>query len=174
MHPTYRKAQTLPPQGKVSRSLITLALSIHLDRMWVRLNFSELTSTAQGTASMEFYQLKTFITVAEEGSLSRAATKVFVSLPAVSAQIKALEDEFGVQLFNRTAKGVHLTTAGSRLLVEAYAILAAASKMTTAVQLLRDELLGCARIGVLTDTLPLRLGELILDLSCHYPKLEVR
>jgi DNA-binding transcriptional LysR family regulator len=123
---------------------------------------------------MEFYQLKTFIAVAEEGSLSRAATKVFVSLPAVSAQIKALEDEFGVQLFNRTAKGVHLTTAGSRLLVEAHAILAAGSKMTTAAQLLRDELLGCARIGVLTDTLPLRLGELILDLSYHYPKLEVR
>src|SRR6478609_4414162 len=54
---------------------------------------------------MEPYQLKTFVAIAREGSLTRAAERVFTSAPAVSAQLKALEDELGVKLFERTPRG---------------------------------------------------------------------
>jgi DNA-binding transcriptional LysR family regulator len=51
---------------------------------------------------MELYQLKGFVAVAESGHLTRAADKLHVSQPALSAQVKAVEDELGVTLFERT------------------------------------------------------------------------
>jgi DNA-binding transcriptional LysR family regulator len=58
---------------------------------------------------MEFYQLRSFVAVAEAGHLTRAAEKLHVSQPAVSAQIKALEDELELALFERTSSGMVLT-----------------------------------------------------------------
>jgi DNA-binding transcriptional LysR family regulator len=75
---------------------------------------------------VEIYQLKTFVAVAAEGNLTRAAERVFTSPPVVSAQLKALEDELGVRLFDRTPRGMVLTTAGQRLLAEAHRTIAAA------------------------------------------------
>jgi len=63
---------------------------------------------------MELYQLKTFVTVAEEGHLTRAAERLFTSQPAISAHIKSLEEELGVTLFHRTPKGMQLTTEGEK------------------------------------------------------------
>src|SRR5258706_14330728 len=68
---------------------------------------------------MELYQLRSFAAVAELGHLTRAAEKLHISQPALSAQIKALEDELGVALFERTPSGMTLTAAGQRLLTEA-------------------------------------------------------
>ncbi len=53
---------------------------------------------------MELYQLRTFVAVAEAQNLTRAAQRLNASGPAVSAQIKALEEELGVDLFARTAR----------------------------------------------------------------------
>ena len=53
---------------------------------------------------MELYQIKSFIAVAEEGNLTRASTRLFASQPAVSAHIKSLEEELGLNLFERTEK----------------------------------------------------------------------
>lgn len=64
---------------------------------------------------MEFYQLRTFTMVAEEGHLTRAARRLNASQPAVSAHIKSLEDELRVSLFLRTPKGMVLTDAGKKL-----------------------------------------------------------
>ena len=72
---------------------------------------------------MELYQLKTFVTVAEESHLTRAAERLNTSQPALSAHIKALEDELGLPLFERTAKGMKLTHAGSVLQSKAQAAL---------------------------------------------------
>ena len=63
--------------------------------------------------------LALFVRAAEMRNLTRAAERVFTSPPAVSAQLKALEDEFGVRLFERGPRGMTLTPAGERLLAEA-------------------------------------------------------
>src|SRR5512140_294423 len=64
---------------------------------------------------MELYQLRTFLAIARTGNLTRAASILATSQPAVSAQLRALEDELGVELFSRTSRGMELTAAGLAL-----------------------------------------------------------
>jgi DNA-binding transcriptional LysR family regulator len=73
---------------------------------------------------MELRQLRYFVTAAEEGNISRAAQKIFLTQPALSRQIKALEDELGLQLLERKANSIRLTSAGETLLTEAREVLA--------------------------------------------------
>jgi DNA-binding transcriptional LysR family regulator len=72
---------------------------------------------------MELRHLRYFVGVAEMENVSRAALKLHVSQPALSAQIRDLEDEIGLQLFERTAKSLKLTRAGRAFLDEAQAVL---------------------------------------------------
>jgi DNA-binding transcriptional LysR family regulator len=72
---------------------------------------------------MELRHLRYFVNVAEMENVSRAALKLHVSQPALSAQIRDLEDEIGFQLLERTAKSVRLTKAGRAFLDEARAVL---------------------------------------------------
>ncbi len=123
---------------------------------------------------MELYQLRTFVTVAQEGNLTRASEKLFTSLPAVSAQVKALEEEFGVQLFRRTARGMSLTEAGTRLLAEAGRTLEAAGRVKAAAAQVRGEVTGSVRMGTVTDPLSLRLGEVLVRLAERHPGLTMR
>lgn len=63
---------------------------------------------------MELRQLRYFVSVARERSFSKASEKLHIAQPALSRQIQLLEDEFGVELLHRTAKGAHTTEAGRR------------------------------------------------------------
>src|SRR4029077_9459343 len=72
---------------------------------------------------MELRHLRYFVAVAEMENVSRAALKLHVSQPALSAQIRDLEDEIGFQLLERTAKSVRLTKAGRAFLEEARTVL---------------------------------------------------
>src|SRR6059058_3584351 len=72
---------------------------------------------------MELRHLRYFIGVAEEENVSRAALKLHVSQPALSRQIRDLEDELGFLLLERSAKSVRLTEAGRAFLTEARAVL---------------------------------------------------
>ena len=68
-------------------------------------------------------QLESFIAVAEEENLSRAARRLCVSQPPLTRRIQSLEDELGVPLFRRTARGMRLMPAGHSLLPHARQIL---------------------------------------------------
>ena len=65
---------------------------------------------------MDFHQLEAFLEAANRGSFRRAAAALYLSRPSVSARIQALEDEVGVALFHRTARGVRLTDMGRTFL----------------------------------------------------------
>lgn len=73
---------------------------------------------------MELRQLRYFIAIAEHGSFSRAAARLHVSQPPLSTQVKNLEDELGVKLFERNNRGVTLTAAGTAFYEETRAALA--------------------------------------------------
>ena len=120
---------------------------------------------------MELYQLKTFVAIAQEGSLTRAAERVFTSAPAVSAQLKALEDELGVKLFERTPRGMSLTTAGRSLLDEAERTLASATRIRSAAEQIRGATQGAVRFGTVADPVALRLGDVLVKLAERHPQL---
>src|SRR5260370_19870879 len=78
---------------------------------------------------VEIRQLTYFVTVAEQLSFGRAAERLHIVQPAVSQQIRRLERELGVPLFDRSSRHVRLTAAGGRLLPDALAVLAAADRV---------------------------------------------
>jgi DNA-binding transcriptional LysR family regulator len=119
-------------------------------------------------AIMEIYQLRSFAAVAEVGHLTRAAERLHISQPALSSQIKALEDELGLALFERTPAGMALTSAGRRLLTQAQSVLSAAQALRHEAGALRGEIAGTVRLGTLADPEFIRLGELLsLTLQKH-------
>jgi len=126
------------------------------------------------SSPMELYQLKTFVAIAQEGSLTRAAERVFTSAPAVSAQLKALEDELGVKLFERTPRGMALTEAGRGLLSEAERTLASAARMRSAAEEMRGVAQGVVRFGTVVDPVALRLGEVLIKLAERHPQVTLQ
>ncbi len=122
---------------------------------------------------MELYQLRTFATVAEERHLTRAAERLHVSQPAVSGQIKALEQEFDIRLFERAASGMGLTVAGRELLGHAQRVLAAADEMKRAAKRLSGEVVGTLRIGTVSNPQSIRLGDLLAAAVQRHPRLEL-
>jgi DNA-binding transcriptional LysR family regulator len=83
---------------------------------------------------MELRQLRYFVAVAETGNISRAAQKIFLTQPALSRQIKALEDEIGQCLLERQAHSIRLTPAGEALVREARELLHSADEMVERVR----------------------------------------
>jgi DNA-binding transcriptional LysR family regulator len=122
---------------------------------------------------MELYQLRSFAAVAEAGHLTRAAEKLHISQPALSAQIKALEDELEVVLFQRNPGGMALTEGGRRLLEEAEKVLAAVQALRTEARALRGQVSGRMRIGTLYDPEFIRLGEFLGAAVERHPLIEL-
>jgi DNA-binding transcriptional LysR family regulator len=121
---------------------------------------------------MELYQLRSFVTVANEGHLTRAAKRLFISQPAVSAHIKALEEELGVVLFTRTPHGMTLTKEGELLKVQAEKSLNDIDKLFQQAQLLQHKLAGTAKIGLNTHPDFLKTAEFFSVMKGHYPHME--
>ena len=122
---------------------------------------------------MELYQLRSFVAVAELGQLTRAAERLHLSQPAVSAQIKALEDELAATLFERGAAGMTLTPAGRHLLPHAERVLAASKALIAEAQSLRGEVTGRIRLGTVGDPELTRLPDVLRRAVDFYPLLEI-
>ncbi len=123
---------------------------------------------------MEIYQLRAFVTVAKLGHLTRAAEALHVTQPAVTGQIKALEEQLGVALFDRRPGRIMLTRTGERLLPEAEAVLAAAGALLGRARELQGEVSGTLVIGTVGDQAALRLGSLLGGLVKALPLLEIK
>jgi DNA-binding transcriptional LysR family regulator len=122
---------------------------------------------------MELYQLRGFAAVAESGHLTRAAERLHLSQPALSAQIKALEDELGVQLFERGPAGMTLTAAGKRLLPEAAKVLADAASLHGKARAMEGEVVGHVRVGTLSDPGFIRLADFLAQATARFPLVEI-
>ncbi|HZZ09451.1 MAG TPA: LysR family transcriptional regulator [Paraburkholderia sp.] len=121
---------------------------------------------------MDLTLLRAFVTVAREGNLTRAAVQLHLTQPAVSLQIKHLQETLGVVLFTRTSHGLSLTRDGQALLPHAERALGAASDVQRAAASLRHEVRGRLRIGTILDPTFLRLGGFLKQLVETWPRIE--
>ncbi len=117
--------------------------------------------------------MRTLVAVAEDGHLTRAAERLHISQPAVSAHIKALEQLLDVKLFERTATGMVLTAAGSLVVERAHAVLAAADDLRRSAAELKGDLIGVLRVGSVSDPQSNRVGDLLACAVRRYPKLQI-
>jgi DNA-binding transcriptional LysR family regulator len=99
---------------------------------------------------MELRHLRYFVAIAEERSFTRAAERLWVAQPGLSAQIRRLEAELGVRLFERHSRGVDLTEAGTLFLERARATLAAADAASSIGSDLKGGVTGTLRVGLAT------------------------
>jgi LysR family hca operon transcriptional activator len=123
---------------------------------------------------MELRHLKYFVAVAEELSFSRAAERVRVAQPALSAQIRSLEEELGVQLLERHSRGVALTQVGKVFLQEARNTIKQAERAATSAQEAARGLLGELRIGCITSFTNEHLLRLVRAYRCAFPNVDLR
>jgi DNA-binding transcriptional LysR family regulator len=116
--------------------------------------------------------LKAFCAVAREGSVSRAAQRLHLTQPAVSLQIKALQERSKLQLFTRTPKGLALTRDGAALLPQADKVLAALQDFGQSARSLHSTLRGTLRVGTILDPEFTRLGEFLKHLVESAPQVD--
>ena len=105
------------------------------------------TSVRRGL-TIDIKQLKYFIAIVEEGSLSAAAARIGIAQPSLSQHVKGLEERLGVELLIRSPKGVTLTDAGQTLLSHAHDILAAVERAKEEVRLSGAEPYGRVAFGL--------------------------
>lgn len=122
---------------------------------------------------MELHQLAYFVAVAEEGSFTRAAERLHVAQPGVSAQVKRLERELGQQLLDRSGRTVRLTDVGAAALPHARAALAAVQGVREAVEELAGLVRGQVAIGMVTSAGPVGLPDLLAGFHERYPAVEI-
>lgn len=122
---------------------------------------------------MDTYRLKYFLAIADEGSINRAATLLGIAQPALSRQLRLLEQELGVTLFQRTARGVQLTEDGEQLRATATAPL---RQLELAMKYIGSPLARMQRglrIGLLPTTAELLAPALLDSLSAAFPRADL-
>lgn len=123
---------------------------------------------------MDFTQLRAFVTVAQEGNLTRAAARLHVTQPAVSLQIKSLQAALNLQLFSRAPGGMVLTDDGAKLLPYAERVIASITEFRQGADSLHTTLSGSLAIGTILDPEFIRLGAFLKRLVESYPQVSTQ
>lgn len=121
---------------------------------------------------MELRQLEYLVMVAEEANFTRAADRMHVAQPAVSAQIQRLERELGQTLLDRSRRAVRLTAAGDAVLPYAEAALAAVRDMQVAVDEITQLVRGSVTVGTVTSH-DVDMPRLLADFHADHPNVEI-
>lgn len=122
---------------------------------------------------MELRHLRYFVAVAEGLSFRGAAQRLNLAQPALTAQIKSLEEELGVKLFERTTRSVTLTNAGRVFLEEAAGVLKAANRAEARARNAEQGLVGTLRIGIITPSANAWLAHVVGEFRVKHPAVEL-
>ncbi|MEU6992999.1 LysR family transcriptional regulator [Streptomyces sp. NPDC046465] len=122
---------------------------------------------------MEIRQLEYFVAVVEDGNFTRAAARVHVTQPGVSAQIRRLERELGYELLDRSGRTVRPTAVGEALLPYAKAALAAVRNARLAVDQVAGLLRGRVNVGMVTVVASLDVPGMLAEFQAAHPAVEV-
>lgn len=122
---------------------------------------------------MDIPNLDAFVTVAETGSFSAASEQLFLTQPAISKRVSALETELDIQLFDRIGRKVTLTEAGNALLTHARNILQQIEDSKRAIQNLSGHIAGKLSIGTSHHIGLHRLPPVLRAFTRAYPEVEL-
>jgi DNA-binding transcriptional LysR family regulator len=117
----------------------------------------------------ELRLLSSFVVIAEEGSLTRAAARLHIAQQSLSQQVRTLEGQLGAALLERTSRGVRLTPVGAVLLREARALLAQAERATAAVRRAAAGEEGELRVGFLSSVANYLMPPLVRAFGARQP-----
>jgi DNA-binding transcriptional LysR family regulator len=123
--------------------------------------------------SLKTDQLRYFVTVAEEGQITRAATKLYIAQPALSQAISQLESELGLRLLERHPRGVRLTPSGEAFLEKARAVVDTEREVQLTAQSLARAARGTIEVGFIGPPPPMTAPELFTSFACSHPDAEV-
>ena len=123
---------------------------------------------------LKLKDLRYLVAVADERHFGRAAAHCFVSQPTLSAQLKKLEQDLGVQLIERAPNNVTLTPAGQEIVTRARRILEASDEVVQLAHSHRDPLAGKLRVALLPTIGPYLLPRVAPALRRALPRLELR
>lgn len=122
---------------------------------------------------MEFYHLRSFVAVAQTGNLTQAAKRLYTTPPAISAHIKALEEELATPLFIRSHKGMSLTDKGQLLLIKAQATLDSAVDLVNLAANNQHEIIGDFNLAINVSPKHIKLVRLIEILNEDCPGINL-
>lgn len=122
---------------------------------------------------MNLRDLRYVIALADLKHFGRAADAVHVSQPTLSTQVRKLEDELGVTLFERSPRNVLLTDAGERVLARVRKIVREIDEIRTLARSYREPGAGTLRLGVFPTLAPYLLPHVVPSLRARFPKLEL-
>ncbi len=123
---------------------------------------------------MDIRQLRTFRTVAELGSLSKAADRLRIAQPGLSRQIKLLEQELRVQLFVRNGRGMLLTAAGRMLLDRTQGLVRQIEQMRDDIQSAGGKPSGSVVLGLVPTVSAVLSGRLAARILAGFPDISLR
>lgn len=122
---------------------------------------------------MNLRDLKYVIAVAETRHFGHAAERCFVSQPTLSGQIKKLEDQLGVAIFERTNRSVEITLVGEQILTYARQIIEQADAITHLAQAHQDPLAGALRLGAIPTLSPYLMPLILIPLKKQHPDMKL-
>lgn len=123
---------------------------------------------------MDLKHLRTFVTVAELGTVSGAAERLHIAQPALSRQIRALEEELGVDLFDRVAGRLQLSAAGARLVGESRGLLNYARDLAEHARLFQRPNAGVLKVAASPHFLEGVFPEFLRAYAEYYPEVQVK
>ncbi|MGD8595093.1 MAG: LysR substrate-binding domain-containing protein [Gammaproteobacteria bacterium] len=122
---------------------------------------------------MNLRDLKYIIAVAETHHFGKAAERCYVSQPTLSGQIKKLEDELGVAIFERTNRSVEITPVGEAILAHARQMMEQADAIEQLARAHQDPLAGPVRIGAIPTISPYMMPLVLIPLKKQIPQMKL-